>query len=152
MFLFILFCLIRFYFQCEWPGFALHRFTISILAFGSVRCGLQQIKQEEAWNQSIFLRIFSSLSFFFKRRIVFTCCSPCMSSAAILFCIYHTLLSLLILLSLTFGRFVLELKQPLSFLETFRRVFISRCYCHENSKRQQINKMNKLNHLNLIVY
>lgn len=102
-------------------------------------------------SKHFFANLFLSL-FFFKRRIVFTCCSPCMSSAAILFCIYHTLLSLLILLSLTFGRFVLELKQPLSFLETFRRVFISRCYCHENSKRQQINKMNKLNHLNLIVY
>lgn len=96
------------------PGFASHCFTSDILLFGSVYlldlrscCGQQRIKQKtrEAWNQSVLANFF----FFSRQRIVFTWCSPCMSSAAILFCIYHKMLQSFNSFLSNFNHFISEL-------------------------------------------
>lgn len=99
-------------------------------------------------------------SFFFPRhRLVFTRRSSRMQRAAILFYIYHKCgYDLFGPLLYNFNHFCFWASiKPLIFFFLFswdsRRVlFISCCNVLSEEERQQINKLNKLEHLNLIVY
>lgn len=89
---------------------------------------------------------------FFWQRIVLTWCFPRMSSAAIWFYIDHTLLQSCNSFLCNFNRFISELMNSLWFFSRLMKSIYFLLLLPWELKRQQINKTNKLEHLDLIVY